>query len=58
MSQTTSALAGHALMEAGTPRAAVEKACDWLAKEQILNLKGDWADWRPNRGRLRCDRFR
>ena len=42
------ALAGHALMEAGVPHVAVEKACDWLAKEQILDLKGDWADRRPD----------
>ncbi len=41
-------LAGHALMEAGAPREAIGKACDWLAKEQILNAKGDWAEWRPD----------
>ncbi|MGE3623850.1 MAG: squalene--hopene cyclase [Bdellovibrionales bacterium] len=42
------ALAGHALMEAGAPRESVEKACEWLAREQILDVKGDWADWRPD----------
>ena len=42
------ALALHALMEAGAPRDALEKACDWLVGEQILDVKGDWADWRPD----------
>ena len=41
-------LAGHAMLEAGAPREAVNKACDWLAKEQILEVKGDWADKRPH----------
>jgi squalene-hopene/tetraprenyl-beta-curcumene cyclase len=41
-------LAGHALMEAGASPEAVGKACEWLAKEQILDFKGDWADRRPD----------
>jgi len=40
-------LAGHALMEAGAPQEKIAKACDWLAKEQILDVMGDWAEWRP-----------
>jgi len=40
------ALVGHALSEAGAPVAAIEKACAWLAQEQILDVRGDWADWR------------
>ncbi len=42
------ALAAHSLLEANAPRAAIEKACDWLKDRQILNLAGDWAVWRPN----------
>ena len=41
-------LALHALLESDADRAALEKACDWLVGEQILNVKGDWADWRPD----------
>ncbi len=41
-------LALHALLESDAPHEALEKACDWLKKEQILDVKGDWADWRPN----------
>ncbi|MDE1902106.1 MAG: squalene--hopene cyclase [Alphaproteobacteria bacterium] len=37
----------HALLEANAPRAAIEKACDWLKDRQILDVVGDWADWRP-----------
>ena len=46
-------LAVHALLEAGVERTdkRVIAACDWLAKEQILEVKGDWAinapDLRP-----------
>ncbi len=39
----------HALLEAGGPAAdaAVTRGLDWLAKLQILDVKGDWAEWRP-----------
>jgi len=46
-------LAAHALLEAGVERTdkRVVAACDWLAREQILEVKGDWAvnapDLRP-----------
>lgn len=45
-----SALAAHALMEAGTPQAeaAAVKALDWLAPLQILDVQGDWAVTRPH----------
>ncbi|HSU06072.1 MAG TPA: squalene--hopene cyclase, partial [Acetobacteraceae bacterium] len=39
-------LAGHALAEAGHPR-AVTTACDWLATRQITSVVGDWAVRRP-----------
>lgn len=38
------ALAGHALAEAGAP---VEAACDWLVERQVLDVVGDWADNTP-----------
>ncbi|MDP9127799.1 MAG: squalene--hopene cyclase [Pseudomonadota bacterium] len=41
-------LALHALLESDAPTSALVKACDWLAGKQVLNLKGDWADWRPH----------
>lgn len=40
-------LALHALQEAGAPRPALEKAADWLARRQVLDLAGDWAGARP-----------
>ena len=46
-------LAAHSLLEAGVERTdkRVRDACDWLANEQILAVKGDWAinapDLRP-----------
>ncbi len=44
------ALAGHALMEAGVadgdPRLLA--ACDWLAERQITEVVGDWAEKAPN----------
>jgi squalene-hopene/tetraprenyl-beta-curcumene cyclase len=45
-----SALAAHALMEAGGQQAeeAAVRALDWLKPLQILDVKGDWADWRPD----------
>ena len=41
-------LAVNALLEAGGDTARLQKACDWLVSKQILNVVGDWADWRPN----------
>ena len=41
-------LALHALLEANAPRDVLEKACDWLVERQVLDVVGDWADWRPN----------
>ncbi len=42
-------LATHALLTAGGDRndAAVARALDWLAVRQILDVQGDWAEWRP-----------
>jgi squalene-hopene/tetraprenyl-beta-curcumene cyclase len=43
------ALATHALLEVGGEAAErVKPAADWLRKEQILNVVGDWAAARPN----------
>ncbi len=44
------ALASHALLEAGDPRseAAVRQGLDWLVERQITEVKGDWAWARPN----------
>jgi squalene-hopene/tetraprenyl-beta-curcumene cyclase len=44
------ALAAHALMEAGTPaaEAATIRTLDWLKPLQILDVKGDWAVTRPD----------
>jgi squalene-hopene/tetraprenyl-beta-curcumene cyclase len=44
-----SALAAHALMEAGGVKAdaSAVKALDWLKPLQILDVAGDWAEWRP-----------
>jgi squalene-hopene/tetraprenyl-beta-curcumene cyclase len=38
-------LGAHALLEAGVPETdkRVVSMCDWLAAEQILDVKGDWA---------------
>jgi squalene-hopene/tetraprenyl-beta-curcumene cyclase len=38
-------LAAHALLEAGVPETdqRLIRMCDWLAAEQILDVKGDWA---------------
>ena len=40
----------HALLEAGgnAAEAAATRGLDWLAERQILDVKGDWADWRPD----------
>ncbi len=44
------ALAAHALMEVGTPSAetAALAGLDWLLPLQELEVKGDWADRRPD----------
>ena len=44
------ALAAHALMEAGSPQAerAVKPALDWLRERQVLDVKGDWAEAKPD----------
>jgi squalene-hopene/tetraprenyl-beta-curcumene cyclase len=41
-------LAAHALLESGASTEALTKACDWLKGEQVLDVVGDWADWRPH----------
>ncbi len=40
------ALAGHALLEAGAVDAA-KAGCDWLIPRQVLDVVGDWADNTP-----------
>jgi squalene-hopene/tetraprenyl-beta-curcumene cyclase len=44
------ALAAHALLEVGDPQcdAAVTRSLAWLKPLQVLDVKGDWAEWRPN----------
>ena len=44
------ALAAHALMEAkdGAADAAVARSLEWLKTRQVLDVKGDWAEERPN----------
>jgi squalene-hopene/tetraprenyl-beta-curcumene cyclase len=43
------ALATHALLEVGGEAAErVKPAADWLRKEQVLDVVGDWAAARPN----------
>ena len=43
------ALVAHALLEAGADGEdpSIQKAMDWLADKQVLNVYGDWADARP-----------
>ncbi len=42
-------LAGHAMAEAeGAEAPAIEAACAWLAERQVTELRGDWADSRPD----------
>ncbi|MBV9841980.1 MAG: squalene--hopene cyclase [Sphingomonadaceae bacterium] len=45
-----SALAAHAMLEAGDEEseAAAVRALDWLKPRQELDVKGDWADARPD----------
>ncbi len=44
------ALAAHALMEAGGPEAErhAKRALDWLKPLQVLDVKGDWAAAKPD----------
>jgi squalene-hopene/tetraprenyl-beta-curcumene cyclase len=44
------ALAAHAMLEAGEPRdgEAMTRSMAWLANLQILDVKGDWAAQRPD----------
>jgi squalene-hopene/tetraprenyl-beta-curcumene cyclase len=44
------ALAGHALLEAGGPEAErqARRGLDWLKPLQVLDIKGDWAAGRPD----------
>jgi squalene-hopene/tetraprenyl-beta-curcumene cyclase len=44
------ALAAHALMEAGGPRAedGAREALKWLKPLQVLDVKGDWAEVKPD----------
>lgn len=41
-------LAGHAVAEAMGADQGVQAACDWLVEQQITDIRGDWADIRPN----------
>lgn len=44
------ALICHALMEANDPALtpAIKNGLDWLKDRQLLDVKGDWADWKPD----------
>jgi squalene-hopene/tetraprenyl-beta-curcumene cyclase len=42
------ALTAHAMMEAGVGAPAVARALEWMKPRQVLDVKGDWADERPN----------
>jgi squalene-hopene/tetraprenyl-beta-curcumene cyclase len=42
------ALAAHAMMEADGADAAVGRALEWLKPLQVLDVKGDWAEERPD----------
>jgi squalene-hopene/tetraprenyl-beta-curcumene cyclase len=42
-------LAGHAVAEAeGAATPAIDAACAWLVDRQVTELRGDWADTRPD----------
>lgn len=42
-------LAGHAVAEAlGAAAPEVDAACEWLAERQVTDVRGDWADVRPD----------
>jgi squalene-hopene/tetraprenyl-beta-curcumene cyclase len=44
------ALVAHSLLEAGGERAVAQayKGLEWLLPRQVLDVKGDWAEQRPN----------
>ncbi len=44
------ALVSHTLLEVGGEQAkkAARRGLDWLAPRQVLNVAGDWSEWRPN----------
>lgn len=42
------ALAAHALMESEGAETAVARALEWLKPLQVLDVKGDWAEQRPD----------
>jgi squalene-hopene/tetraprenyl-beta-curcumene cyclase len=42
------ALACHALMEVKGTEASVARGLEWLKSLQVLDVKGDWAEERPN----------
>ncbi|WP_340318276.1 squalene--hopene cyclase [Rhizorhabdus argentea] len=44
------ALAAHAMLEVGSAPmcARAERALDWLKPRQVLDVKGDWAEQRPD----------
>lgn len=44
------ALVCHTLLEVGGEQAkkASRRGLDWLAPRQILDIAGDWSEWRPN----------
>ena len=42
-------LAGHAVAEAqGVASASLDTACAWLVDRQVTDLRGDWAEMRPD----------
>ncbi len=41
-------LAAHAVQEAGLDPKIAQQACDWLVNRQILDVVGDYSNWRPN----------
>lgn len=41
------ALACHAMLESGKTTASTMAAAQWLEKRQVLDIQGDWAEWRP-----------
>jgi len=42
------ALAAHAMLEAGADAGSITRALDWLPPRQVLDVKGDWAEERPD----------
>ncbi len=40
-------LAVHAVLESGLDEKAARSGCEWLARQQILDCVGDWAEQRP-----------